>query len=184
MQNKNFINLTNATPILLFFTIVVLCVAFFGSNTLLSNANSPPSNKDAVIGLLSLIAAISSLWNTFSSYQNATRIEELKQQLSVQLPALKESRAAALRYYRTLSRLENQKCTHEDYQKSEDLMLSAEGSIYFLSEDYQKDWHSYWQAARNIYTKIQNKSQDEAVDYWKNKGAKDLAYKFQKIQQY
>jgi hypothetical protein len=84
-------------PTLIFISVPIFVFAallYFG----------PPSGTDTKVWVLSSLAAVSSvtaavssLWNTLSSSRNAAQLEELKQQLAVKLPALKESKSAALK---------------------------------------------------------------------------------------
>lgn len=156
--------------------------------------------RDSFIGIMSLVAstlaATSALWNVISSrrnaesleelkHQNAESLEELKQELSIknslllerlkQEPlALKDSRDAAIQYYRTLKKMETQVFTSEDFEKCEQAMEKAELSLHSLSETYQNSWYSYWQIARNISTAASTESQVDAKEHWISSWAKDL----------
>ncbi|MCA2553499.1 MAG: hypothetical protein IM466_07080 [Microcystis sp. M04BS1] len=168
-------------PTLIFISVPIFVFAallYFG----------PPSGTDTKVWVLSSLAAVSSvtaavssLWNTLSSSRNAAQLEELKQQLAVKLPALKESKSAALKYYRVLANLETKNWVDEDYKKAEGLMSDAESSVYLLSEEYQNAWYDYWQEARNICFEVKDQSKDIAKQYWVQTGAKSLAKKLEKI---
>jgi len=131
----------------------------------------------------SFLAALSSLFNTFAAKDNAVKIEQLKQELSSQFPALIDSRNAALNYYRMLAKLEIKPFSEQDKELSEEAMAAAEGSIYFLDEKYRKAWYRYWQKARNIsYDALQDK--ENAKNTWKSQWAKELGNELNIIASY
>jgi hypothetical protein len=171
--------------------ILVCFVVFYFvemQNNQISTISSQAVTRDPVVLVLSIFTAIaslfsasSSLWNTFSSFRSASKLEELKQQLGLEFPALKDSRKAALQYYRTLAKLETQSMTQDDYETSEKVMAEAEGNIYFLPQDYQQVWYDYWQEARNISVQAKKLDIDKAQEEWKSDWAKQLASKLDDI---
>jgi hypothetical protein len=182
MSRKSSVDSTTIMSILL---LIMCCVGLFyfvfTSNSQVTAEAGKSMTRDPVVGVLSLIAAAASFWNTLSFRRNARDIEELKQQLGSKFPALKESRKAALRYYRTLSKMEIGSFTGEDYQNSEKVMSDAESDIYFLNQEYQDRWYTYWQAARVISESAANKSANESREEWKNSWARQLSEKLDDV---
>lgn len=183
IAHNSFVSLV---PVLL---LVMCCasVAYFISLPQASGATLQSANKvarDPVTVFLASVAAVVSLWNAFVAHQHAARLEEFKQQLNSKFPAIKETREAALNYYRVLASLENQTLSEEELNDSEKVMTQAEGSVYFLDEGYQKVWYEFWQEARNISTRVKRVSRAEAQQQWKTKWAKDIALELRKIAAY
>lgn len=157
------------TPVLVTIAIVPMAVAAY----LL--VSSTTSVTQAVVIISSSIAAISSVWNTISAYQNSVRLEELKQTFSLKFPALQETTNAAVQYYYTLSKLELKKFEHDQVSKSEEAMEKVTGKIFFLSKDYQKAWYRYWQKARFISESVNEHHLEEASVNWGETWGKDLS---------
>lgn len=157
------------TPVLVTLIIAALAALAY----LLASRTS--SVSQAVILIASSIAAISSIWNTVSAYQNSVRLEELKQKLNLKFPALQETTNAAVQYYYTLSKLESGKFEDEQVAKSEEAMEKVTSKIFFLGKDYQEIWYKYWQKARYISESVNVQSLEEARENWQSKWGKDLA---------
>jgi hypothetical protein len=168
LSNKKWLPVI--TPILV---IVVISLMVAGSYLLISRTSSV---SQAVVLFASSIAAAASIGNTYYSYQNSVRLEELKQKMNLRLPALQETTNAAVRYYYTLSELESGKFEQEQVSKSEEEMKKVTGKIFFLGKDYQKAWYAYWQKARYISESVDSQQDIEASQAdWKTKWSKDLS---------
>lgn len=133
------------------------------------------SVSQAVVLIASSIAAISSIWNTVSAYQNSVRLEELKQRLNLKFPALQETTNAAVQYYYTLSKLESGKFEPDQVSKAEEAMEKVSGKTFFLGKEYQRAWYRYWQKARFISESVDNWSREEAEINWRSTWGGDLA---------
>lgn len=144
--------------------------------------------KTLITSLFSFIAALSSIWSVVTSrqsasrieelkYQNAREIEDLKQQLTTQFPALKESRSAALKYYRVLSTtVETASIDRTSWDQCENSMKEAEANVYFLSKDYKDKWYEYWQTVDTISKRIAQEQDPTTIkENWRNDWSKRLA---------
>lgn len=171
--------------IILVFAIVSFCFVIVYvalPNQLLTGIqNSATANKDLFTIFLTLIAAVTSLWNAAIAKQYAAQLEEFKQQLNSKFPALKETREAALSYYRALAKMEIQAFSEDELKASEEIMIRAEGSVYFLDEDYQKAWYDFWQTARNAAVRAGKISKADAQTLWREELAKKVANDLRKI---
>lgn len=176
-----------------FVLLITLSLAFvYLANGVINQFNPAVGTTEAisktsslVTALFSFIAAVASIWSIVSARQNAERIEELKQQLNTQFPALKDSRSAALNYYRSISKLETNNFDFSVLEQSENVMIEAESNIFFLSEKYQKSWYGYWQEARNISHHIREiNNLEEAKKQWVHSWSKRLAEKLKGIAVY
>lgn len=176
MSNKKWSVLV--TPVLVTLAIALIAAAAY---LLVSGTNSV---SQAVVLIASSIAAISSIWNTVSAYQNSVRLEELKQRLNLKFPALQETTNAAVQYYYTLSKLESGKFEHDQVSKSEEAMEKVTGKIFFLGKDYQKAWYRYWQKARFISESVNEQHLEEAKVKWRNMWGKDLAVLLEDLSMY
>lgn len=146
------------------------------------------STTDPTVAILtfvvSSITAVSALWNAVLSQQNASKLEELKQRLSLQFPALQETRSAAVQYYYSLSKLETNHLDQKLVEESEEAMAEAQGNVYFLEENYQQAWYRYWQRARFIYEASQRDKDTDLSKKWREDWSKDLAVKLKTITQH
>lgn len=145
---------------------------------------SQTSLGEALTAIFSFIAALAAIWNTIAAHHYSISLEELKQQFSCQFPALQESRDAALAYYRTLAKMEIKNLTQEDIEISNSEMIQAEGSIYFLDENYRDAWYGYWQEANYISEIFRSLSVEEAQQQWRNSWAKQMASRLKTLAAY
>jgi hypothetical protein len=161
---------------------IILVVIVLGAVFVITQTQKLPFNQ--VITLIAaLIAAVFSIWNTFSVYQNSIRLEELKQKMNLRFPALQETTNAAVQYYYSLARIESGNFELAKILQSEEAMEQVTSKIYFLEESYQTAWYRYWQKARYIAESI-NPENAESIspenlalvrDNWRRGWSKDLS---------
>lgn len=96
-------------------------------------------------------------------------MERLKVVLGLQFPSYREAMAGVVRYYDTLSRLQNGHFVNSLCDEAETEMKKAWGTIYFLPTTFQNAWWKYWIHARYLKESCQQWEGDakSQIDFWK-----------------
>ena len=135
--------MTFKTLLMVFLLIAITITLIFISNSL-----SP--NVLVTISLFSIAGLV---------YYNQTEISKVKQTLTnqTQLVALRNTKYAAIYYYRSLASIENGKFTPDAIEQAEAKMIDSEVDSYFLPEEYRQLWYDYWQKVAFISSLMRDK---------------------------
>jgi hypothetical protein len=120
-----------------------------------------------------LITGAISAINMFVQLRTAKELELLKPLLALEYPAFVGLNNAALLYYDTFNRLNSGNYDPNLAETAGVEMKKSNGVLWFMSDEYQTAWYTYWTQARNMKEALSNELKDASFnqkEYWSRHG--------------